>query len=78
MQTEFDESQGHIDALAAEIKATDKDLKAMEAKVANTVDNRRQLMNDRNKEMNNMEEEDFHWIVKEDDSKLAQFFRNSF
>lgn len=73
----MNEGQNNIQEYAAEIKSTDKDLKAMEAKVANTIENRRQLMNDRNKEMNNMETEDFDFVLN-DSSELAKFFRNSF
>jgi hypothetical protein len=73
----MNEGQNNIQEYAAEIKSTDKDLKAMEAKVANTIENRRQLMNDRNKEMNNMEAEDFDFVLN-DSSELAKFFRNSF
>jgi hypothetical protein len=73
----MNEGQNNIQEYAAEIKSTDKDLKAMEAKVSNTIENRRQLMNDRNKEMNNMETEDFDFVLN-DSSELAKFFRNSF
>jgi hypothetical protein len=73
----MNEGQNNIQEYAAEIKSTDKDLKAMEAKVANTIENRRQLMNDRNKEMNNMEAEDFDHVL-DSSSELAKFFRNSF
>jgi hypothetical protein len=77
MKNDLNEGQNNIQEYAAEIKSTDKDLKAMEAKVANTIENRRQLMNDRNKEMNNMEAEDFDFVLN-DSSELAKFFRNSF
>jgi hypothetical protein len=73
----MNEGQNNIQEYAAEIKSTDKDLKAMEAKVSNTIENRRQLMNDRNKEMNNMEAEDFDFVL-DSSSELAKFFRNSF
>jgi uncharacterized protein (DUF3084 family) len=77
MKNDLNEGQNNIQEYAAEIKSTDKDLKAMEAKVANTIENRRQLMNDRNKEMNNMEAEDFDFVL-DDSSELAKFFKNSF
>jgi hypothetical protein len=60
MENDRDIGQQEIDEINGNIKDCDKDVKAMEAKVQNTVELRRQLMNDRNKEMNNMEVEDFN------------------
>lgn len=43
----------------------------------NALDNKRQLMNERNKEMNGMEEEAFESLVSSND-KNAEFLRNSY
>ena len=66
MENDRDIGQQDIDRLNAKVKDSDKDVKAMEAKVQNTVELRRQLMNDRNKEMNNMEVDDFNAIHQSD------------
>jgi cytochrome c556 len=77
MQNESEEAQQTIDRLAGEIKEKSKEVTSMEAKVDNTVELRRQLMNDRNKEMNNMDLEDFD-AIKHGSDNVSEFFRTSF
>jgi hypothetical protein len=77
MQHEQAELDQELEAVNQQIKDTNKELTSAQAKISKVVDDRRSLMNDRNKEMNGMEEDGFRQIQNAD-SDLTKFMRDTF
>jgi hypothetical protein len=77
MQNEQAEVDQELDATTQQIKDANKELTSAQAKITKVIDDRRSLMNDRNKEMNGMEEDGFRQIQNAD-SDLTKFMRDTF